>query len=115
MDPVRASRLRAIAAAALVALGTTAVVPPGPATAEDSDQQEFSVRLEEAEELRARAAAAGFEWRKTAELLREARQRQQAGDSQQAWQLLDQARTQAELALRQAEHEAEAWRKRVVR
>ena len=72
-------------------------------------------RLKEAEELRASAAAAGFEWRKTAELLREARQRHQAGEAQQASQLLHQARTQAELALRQAEYEAEAWRKRVVR
>jgi hypothetical protein len=91
------------------------VVPLGPATAEESAQQDFAARLDEAERLRERAAEAGFEWLKTEKLLQEARQRHEAGEQQQAWQLLQHGMHQAKLALEQAEREAEGWRKRVVR
>jgi hypothetical protein len=106
MARARASSLRAITAAALFALA--AAVDASPA-------QDFAARFEEAERLRARAALAGYEWLETADLLQEARQRHEAGELQQASQLLQQGMRQAERALEQAEREAEAWRRRVVR
>lgn len=116
MGPARASKLASVTGGALLlplimALGSM----PSSLAAGAADRQDFPARLEEAEQLRGSAAARGFEWLRTAELLEEARLRHEAGDMQQAWQLLEQGHMQAEHALRQAEHEAEAWQRRVVR
>ena len=102
MDPVRASR-------AVIALAILLAFAPG-ARGED-----FEVRLEAAEQLRAKAALAGTEWLDTGRLLDEARRAAQEGDTQTAMALVEQARFQAEAAISQAEHEAEAWKRRVVR
>lgn len=76
---------------------------------------DFDRRLAEAEQLREEAAAAGAEWLQTEGLLEQAREAAANGDTQTALSLVAEARFQAEAALRQAEHEAEAWRDRVVR
>jgi len=76
---------------------------------------EFQLRFDEAERLRAKAAAAGAEWRDTGALLDEARAAAGRGETGKALALVEQARFQAAAAISQAEREAEAWKKRVVR
>lgn len=68
-----------------------------------------------AENLRQEAAAAGFEWLETETLLNEALEQEASGNTDEALALVGRARVQAEMAVRQAEHEAQAWRTRVVR
>ena len=103
MGRVRASR-PALAAAMGIALAASV------ACADD-----LAERLAEAERLRAEAAEAGAEWRDTESLLDEARAAAARGDTDTAEALAEHARFQAEAAIRQAEHEAQAWEKRVVR
>ena len=103
MDPVRANRLIFSTAVALILLGTS-----GCSTA-------FERRYDEADELRRQAAQRGHEWIGTAGLLEQARDAEARGDTETAMQLVERARFQADAALRQADHEAEAWRGRVVR
>lgn len=76
---------------------------------------EFDQRLDEAEQLRHDAAARGYEWIGTADLLQQAQASQASGDLEAALALVEQARFQAAAALQQAEHESEAWKQRVVR
>lgn len=76
---------------------------------------EFERRYAEAERLRADAAAMDAEWLNTEDLLVQARRAAEAGDTDEALALVAEARFQAEAAIRQAEHEADAWRDRVVR
>ena len=106
MDPVRASR-PAIALAILLALALA--LAPG------VRGEDFEASLETAEQLLAKAAKAGTEWLETGKLLDEARKAAADGDMQAAMALVEQARFQAETAISQAEHEAEAWKSRVVR
>jgi hypothetical protein len=76
---------------------------------------EFERRYAEAERLRVDAAAMDAEWLNTGDLLLQARRAAEAGDTDEALALVAEARFQAEAAIRQAEHEADAWRDRVVR
>ena len=76
---------------------------------------EFERRYDHAEDLRAQAAAQGHEWIAIEDLLRQAAAAKDAGNEETALELVEQARFQAEAALRQAEREKEAWRRRVVR
>ena len=76
---------------------------------------EFEQRYDAAERLRQSAAAFGYEWIGTADLLEQARASEASGDRETALALVEQARFQSIAALEQAEHEAEAWKKRVVR
>lgn len=76
---------------------------------------EFDREFGEAERLRAEAAAAGAEWLETGNLLEQAREAEAAGNTARARELVEEAKFQAEAALRQAGHEAEAWRERVIR
>ncbi len=76
---------------------------------------EFERQLAEAEQLRAAAAAAGSEWLETGALIQQARDEAARGNTEAAHGLLDKARFQAEAAIKQSEHEAEAWTGRVVR
>lgn len=76
---------------------------------------DFDQRLEEAERLRLDAAARGYEWIGTEGLLEQARERAASGDTEAALALVQEARFQAEAALRQAESESEAWKRRVVK
>jgi len=76
---------------------------------------EFERRYAEAEQLRLDAAAVGAEWLGTENLLRAAIDANEQGDADEALELVEEARFQAEAAIRQAEHESGAWRDRVVR
>lgn len=76
---------------------------------------DFERRYAEAERLRLQAAERGYEWIGTANLLEQAVAEADAGDTDTALALADEARFQAEAALQQAEREKEAWRRRVVR
>lgn len=75
----------------------------------------FEQRFDEAERLRAEAAAAGSEWLETGSLLQQAKDAEANGDRETALKLVEQARFQAEMAIRQAQHEADAWADRVVK
>lgn len=75
----------------------------------------FEREYEAADRWRIAAADAGYEWIGTEGLLREAEAAHDAGDLDLAFELVDKARLQGEAAVKQAEHEAEAWRSRVVR
>jgi hypothetical protein len=75
----------------------------------------FDQQVVEAERLRAKAAAAGSEWLDTEELLNRAKDEAANENMEAACSLLELAVFQANTAIRQAEHEADAWRKRVVR
>jgi curli biogenesis system outer membrane secretion channel CsgG len=100
MDPARASRRLLIASLLLVAAGCST---------------EFERRYAEAEQLRMDAAATGAEWLGTGKLLEAAVDAKEQGDSDTALELVEEAKFQAEAAIRQAEHESGAWRERVVR
>ncbi len=76
---------------------------------------EFERQFAEAEQLRAAAAAAGSEWLETGKLLEQARGEAARDNLEAAQALVGKARFQAEAAIKQAEHEAEAWTGRVVR
>ena len=76
---------------------------------------EFDRRYSAAERLQAEAAAAGAEWLETGKLLDQANKEAVDGNMDVAFSLLDKARFQAEAAIKQAEHEADAWADRVVR
>lgn len=75
----------------------------------------FEQRIVEAERLRAEAAAAGSEWLDTEDLLNRAKDEAANENMEAACSLLELAVFQAKMAIQQAEHEAEAWIKRVVR
>lgn len=100
MGLARASRRLFIAAVLLVAAGCST---------------QFERRYAEAEQLRLDAAAVGAEWLGTENLLRAAIDANEQGDADEALELVEEARFQAEAAIRQAEHESGAWRDRVVR
>ena len=76
---------------------------------------DFDRKHAEAERWRALAAAAGYEWIETSKLLQQAETAADAGDMEEALRLLEKAQFQAEAAVRQSEHETEAWRDRVIR
>lgn len=100
MGLARASRRLFIASLLLVAAGCST---------------QFERRYAEAEQLRLDAAAVGAEWLGTENLLRAAIDANEQGDADEALELVEEARFQAEAAIRQAEHESGAWRDRVVR
>jgi len=100
MAPARASKF--IITVAIVLLAACSV-------ADDID-----ARLAEAEDLLQQAAEAGYEWLETAALLEQARTEMANGNLDSALALIEKAQFQAEAALIQAEHEAEAWRSRVL-
>lgn len=100
MGLARASKRLFIASLLLVAAGCST---------------QFERRYAEAEQLRLDAAAVGAEWLGTENLLRAAIDANEQGDADEALELVEEARFQAEAAIRQAEHESGAWRDRVVR
>lgn len=100
MDRARASKALLIALLVLLTAGCST---------------EFERRYAEAERLRGEAAAMGAEWLGTQGLLEAARDAVEQGEDDRALVLVEEARFQAEAAIRQAEHESDAWRDRVVR
>jgi hypothetical protein len=76
---------------------------------------EFEKRFAEAERIRAEAAAAGSEWLETGALLEQARAAADQDNMGAALLLVEEARLQGELAIKQAQHEADSWADRVVK
>lgn len=119
MDPVRASShkpspkvLQRICSAALVLLLLTVHSISLP---DESPRQDFDQAWAEAERFLQRSAEAGHEWLDAAELLEQARLLAAEGRDKEAWEALKNGRLQAEMAVQQANREAEAWQKRVIR
>ena len=103
MDRARANKV-----STKLLLATALVVASGCAT-------EFERRFAAAEGLQAEAAAAGSEWLETGKLLQQASEEAARDNMDAAFLLLEQAQFQADMAIKQAEHEADAWASRVVR
>jgi len=103
MAPVRANRRLAAACGLLLALLASGCA------------SEFERRYVDAEQRRLEAAARGYEWIGTAALLEQAEAEATAGNEDAALALVDQARAQADAALQQADREADAWQRRVIK
>ena len=71
-------------------------------------------RFAEAERMRMMAADAGAEWLQTEKLIKQAKTEAARRDTERANSLLELAQFQAETAIKQAQHEADAWSSRVV-
>ena len=104
MDRARVNRV----SMKLLVLAMAVIAASGCAT-------EFDRRYAAAERMQAEASAAGAEWLETGKLLDQASEEAADGNMDVAFSLLDKARFQAEAAIKQAEHEADAWINRVVR
>ena len=74
----------------------------------------FEKQITMAENLRLEAANAGAEWLETEGLLVRSQNQADNDNWDEAFQLVQKACLQAELALRQAEYEEKSWEKRVV-
>ena len=104
MDRARVNRV----SMKLLVLATALIAVSGCAT-------EFDRRYAAAERMQAEASAEGAEWLETGKLLDQASEAAADGNMDVAFSLLDKAQFQAEAAIKQAEHEADAWINRVVR
>ena len=100
----------AVAAAAL-AVGAWGWAPPVPA----SDEATFKAAFDAALVARRAAAEAGFEWRDTRKMLRQARNLARKGEYAKAVELANRARRQGELGQIQAEEQEAAWRAAVLK
>ena len=78
-------------------------------------EEQYKRLYDEAECLRRAAAAKGAEWLETEKLLLRSIEEAGSGRLENALLLVQEARLQAEQALHQAEHEAEAWKGRVLK
>jgi hypothetical protein len=79
------------------------------------DKDRFEAAYQAAENARQQAAASGFEWRDTEEVLAQSKASANAGDYAQALKLANQAQRESDLAIEQAATEAEAWKLRVIK
>lgn len=100
----------------LLAAGVAAVVlacgaPHAPA----SDEATYKAAFDAALAARRAAAEAGFEWRDTRKILRQARGLAKKGEYAKAVELANRARRQGELAVMQAGEQEAAWRAAVLR
>ena len=96
-----------LAAAAEVSAAEPAATPVDPGA--------VAALIRQAEAARQMAAGLGAEWLETEGVIEQARREADQGNWGQAATLAEQALRQGELAVAQAEREAEAWRARVVR
>lgn len=79
-----------------------------------TQEEPFRQSYDTAECLRRVAAAKGAEWLETESLLIRSLEEAKGGRWDSALALAEKARFQSEQALRQAEHEKESWKQRVV-
>ena len=79
------------------------------------DEAAFKSAYEAAVAVRKAARKAGFEWRDTKKMLRQARKLAKKGEYAKAVELADRARRQGELGLIQAEEQDSAWREAVLK
>ena len=107
----RPGRLAAIVAALVLAAGVWGWAPPAAA----NDEATFVAVYNAAVAARKAAAKAGYEWRDTKKLLRQARKLAEKGKLEEAIALADRAKRQGELGLMQAEEQDAVWRAAVVK
>ena len=100
----------------LLAAGVAAVVLAcGAPHASASDEATYKAAFDAALVARRAAAEAGFEWRDTRKMLRQARSLAKKGEYAKAVELANRARRQGELAVMQAGEQEAAWRAAVLR
>ena len=80
-----------------------------------SDEATFKAAYVAAAAARKVVAQAGYEWRDTKKMLRQARKLAKKGEYAKAIELANRARRQGELGLIQAEEQESAWRAAVVK
>jgi hypothetical protein len=80
-----------------------------------AQEESFRHAFEVADCVRKAASSQGAEWLETEKLLHRSLELANTGDWEKALQLVQIAHFQAITALQQAEHEAEAWKNRVVK
>jgi hypothetical protein len=116
---MKMSALCLLAAVALMvgqASAASAQESPGEAEAAASVTAEVAAdAISRAEAARRLAAEYRAEWLETAGLIEKAHEQAALGHYENAMALAEEARQQGELAVAQAEREAEAWQRRVVR
>ena len=107
----RRRRFAVTMAAAGLALGTWGWAPHAWA----SDEATFKSAYEAAAAARKAARKAGFEWRDTKKMLRQARKLAKKGEFAKGIELANRAKRHSELGLIQAEEQASAWREAVLK
>ena len=80
-----------------------------------SDGATFKAAYEAAAAARKAARKAGFEWRDTRKMLRQARKLAKKGEFEKAVELANRARRHSELGLIQAEEQETAWEAAVLK
>ena len=78
-------------------------------------EEEFKSLYDQAECLRRAAATKGAEWLETENLLKSSQEEAAEGNKETALELVKEAHYQALQALQQAEFEAAAWKRRVIK
>ena len=101
----------AAVAALVLAAGVWGWAPPAAA----NDEATFVDVYNAAVAARKAAAKAGYEWRDTKKLLRQARKLAEKGKLEEAIALANRAKRQGELGLMQAEEQEAVWRAAVVK
>ena len=98
-------------------LGAAAAIAAGAWTLRvcADDAAAFDAAYAAGSAARKAAAKAGFEWRDTRKLLRQARKLAKMGEYEKAIELANRARRQGELALLQAKEQETAWREMVLK
>ena len=104
----------ALLAGAACGASTVNAAPPAESGAPVSAETAAGL-IEQAEAARRKAAELRAEWLETRDLIAQAQKEADLGHLLQAVELAERARRQSELAVAQAEREAEAWQRRVVR
>ena len=107
----RRRRFAVSVAAAVLAVGAWGWAPHSRA----SDEETFKAAYVAAVAVRKAVAKAGYEWRDTKKMLRQARKLAKKGEFEKAVELSNRAKRQAELGLIQAEEQEAAWRASVVK
>ena len=107
----RRRRFVVMVAAAGLALGAWGWAPHARA----GDEATFKAAYEAAAAARKAARKAGFEWRDTKKMLRQARKLAKKGEYAKAIELSNRARRHSELGLIQAEEQESAWREAVLK
>ena len=100
-----------VVAAAAFALGAWGWAPDARA----SDEATFKAAYAAAAAARKAVAKAGYEWRDTKKMLRQARKLAKKGKYETAVELANRARRHSELGLIQAEEQESAWKEAVLK
>ena len=104
-------RFAVLVAAAALAAGAWGWAPHSRA----SDEATFKDAYEAANAARKAVRKAGYEWRDTRKMLRQARKLAKKGEFAKAVELANRARRESELGLIQAEEQESGWREAVLK